>query len=850
MTSTALNKANVSQEVFFEVELPKTAFITNFSMSIDNQTYMGEIKEKEKAKKEYETAVSAGKMAGLVKASGRKMEKFSVSVNIAANSSVTFTLMYEELLQRRLGKYELIIRVKPKQLVQHFEIVADIYEPQGITFLDTNVTFITNDLLPLVSKSVTDKKAHVSFSPTLDQQRKCPHCDATLIDGDFIITYDVNRTENIGDIQIVNGYFVHFFAPADLPQLPKNVVFVIDRSGSMEGRKMVQTREALLTVLDDLHEEDHFGLVMFDDHIETWRPSLSKATQENKKEAQEFVKDITARHMTDINEAVLHAVHMLATAKKNDSLPDNSASMIILLTDGEPTTGEINISVIQDNVRNAISGNMTLFCLGFGADVDYPFLDVLAKQNDGLARRIYEASDALLQLQDFYEEVASPLLLEVSLHYPDSVATSLTNNHFRQLFNGSEIVVAGQLHDFEVENVLIEVSAQALDDHISIQGQAPTEEWTIMFPEQDYIFGDFTERLWAYLTIQQLLDKRDKCAPNDRENITAEALDLSLRYNFVTPLTSLVVTKPETDEKPEDPLIADKLTEDQRINRIPTAQHFGNMAFGAPLSISGPIPFRGMGGVSAKLRFIAVDGDPHFIIELPDQDDALCFNTNDQPGTIFNLVTDPLTGLVINGQTIGDKMVQPGSQQHTYFGQFGILHKTFGIKLTVTTQKVLVSEQGKQEQLLWSKTATIKSPNMNLQLTKDRLTVTLRNSLKLVIILHKVWKSHPDHQDYLGFYTLDSHLVSQKVHGLIGQFYHGVTFEVSDVFQGKDPDKPDATMFVKGHKLTVTRGWQRDFRRDVKNGENVPCWFIHNNGAGLIDGALTDYIVSDLFNTT
>ncbi len=114
-----------------------------------------------------------------------------------------------------------------------------------------------------------------------------------------------------------------------------------------------------------------------------------------------------------------------------------------------------------------------------------------------------------------------------------------------------------------------------------------------------------------------------------------------------------------------------------------------------------------------------------------------------------------------------------------------------------------------------------------------------------------------------------------------GQFYHGVNFEVSDLFPGKDPDKQDANMFVKGNKLTVTRwmktnikciveftlqerqkinsvfhsiphesrGWQRDFRQDVKNGENVPCWFIHNNGSGLLDGVHTDYIVSDLFKT-
>ncbi|TSV54872.1 Inter-alpha-trypsin inhibitor heavy chain H3 [Bagarius yarrelli] len=816
MTSTALNKANVSREVFFEVELPKTAFITNFSMEIDGKTYVGEVKEKEKAKKEYETAVSSGHTAGLVKASGRKMEKFSVSVNTAANSSVTFTLTYEELLQRRLGKYELMIRVKPKQLVRHFEIVADVFEPQGIMFLDTNVTFLTNDLLPLVEKS-----AHVFFSPTLDQQRKCPGCDSTLIDGDFVITYDVNREHDLGDLQIVNGYFVHFFAPRELQQLPKNVVFVIDRSGSMTGKKMTQTREALLTILDDLYEEDHFGLVIFDDVIESWRPTLHKATKENVKEAKKYVSSITARYMTNINGAVLHAVNMLTTSKKNNSLPDNSPSMIILLTDGDPTTGETNTSVIQDNVRNVTRENISLFCLGFGYDVHYGFLEVMANQNGGLARRIYESSDAALQLKGFYEEVAVPLLLEVNLQYPDSMENSLTTNHFRQLFGGSEIVVAGRLNDSQADKIHVEVSAQMLEDPFVVQGQVHAEEWVLMFPEQEYIFGDFTERLWAYLTIQQLLNEQDKCIPKECENVTSEALDLSLRYNFVTPLTSMVVTKPETNATSEDLLIADKLTEDERIDV--------------------PVPAK---------RVMAVDGDPHFIVELPEQNDALCFNTDDKPGTIFNLVKDPVSGLIVNGKTIGDKKAEPGSKQHTYFGQFGIVHEKFRIKLMVTTQKIIVSEQGRQEHLRWSQTSHVKGANMDLELSKDHsLTVTLRNTLKFIIMLHKVWKMHPYHQDYLGFYTMDSRHLSQGVHGLLGQFFHGVTYEVSDVFQGKDPDKPDAVMVVKGHTLTVTRGWQRDFRKDVKKGENVPCWFIHNNGTGLIDGVLGDYIVSDIFTT-
>ncbi|CAI5688675.1 unnamed protein product [Oreochromis niloticus] len=763
MTSKAFNKANSSQEIFFEVELPKTAFITNFSMEIEGQVYVGEVKEKEKAKKQYEKAVSSGQTAGLVKASGRKMEKFSVSVNIAAESNVTFVLTYEELLQRKLGRYELLTRVKPKTLVQDFQIVTNIYEPQGISYVDAHATFLSNELLPLVEKTVTDRKAHISFSPTMEQQRKCPGCDGTLIDGDFIVSYDVKREKNLGDIQIVNGYFVHFFAP-ELPKLPKNVVFVIDISGSMSGRKIVQTREAMLAILQQVHEDDHFAIILFDSVIETWKDSLTKATKENITEAMDYIRRINSRGR------------------------------------------ESNIGKIQENVRTAIGGNMSLYCLGFGNDVDYSFLDVMSRQNKGLARRIFEASDAVVQLQGFYDEVASPLLLEVDMHYPDNAVDSLTTSHFSQLFNGTEIVVAGHLMDNDLDNFLVEVVGQGLEEDFRVQGQVSAADWDVFYPDEEYIFGDFTERLWAYLTIQQLLEKSKSGTPDEKANTTAKALDMSLQYSFVTPLTSMVVTKPETEDSTSSPLIADKLTE--------------------------------------------VDGDPHFMIELPDRGDALCFNINDKPGTIFNLVRDSNSGILVNGEIIGDKKTPPDGKINTYFWRFGIVHQTLGVRLEVSTEDISLFQDGKWVKLLWSDAASIKGSNVDLLVTKDRsLTVTLRDSVKFVILLHKVWKKHPYHRDYLGFYTLDSHLLSPGVHGLLGQFYHGINYEVADLHPGKVPEKPDATMYVKGQELNVTRGWQRDFRGDVKNGENVPCWFIHNNGTGLIDGHVTDYIVSGLFKS-
>uniref|UniRef100_A0A8C5AXT1 Inter-alpha-trypsin inhibitor heavy chain H3 n=1 Tax=Gadus morhua TaxID=8049 RepID=A0A8C5AXT1_GADMO len=818
MTSTALNKANSSQEIFFEVDLPKTAFITNFSMEIEGQIYVGVVNEKEQAKKQYEKAVSSGRTAGLVKASGRKMEKFSVSVNIAAESNVTFILTYEELLQRKFGKYEILTRINPKQLVENFQIVADIYEPQGIAFVDAHATFLSNELLPLVEKTVTDNKAHISFSPTLDQQRKCPECDGSLINGDFIIKYDVKRASSLGDIQIVNGYFVHFFAPPDLPRIRKNVVFVIDRSGSMAGPKMIQTRVAMESILSDVHPDDYFGIILFDSSIEPWKQSLTKATEENVDEAIKFVRQIYPRGTTNINDSVMKAIHMLQDDRRNKKLPERSVDMIILLTDGMPNEGESNLQRIQQNVCEAIGGNMTLFCLGFGDDVDYSFLDVMAKQNNGVARRIYEASDATLQLQGFYDEVASPLLSAVDLRYPDNAVDSLTPHHFSQLFNGSEIVVAGRLSENDMDNFLVEVFANG----------ASVTDWDVIYPEKDYIFGDFTERLWAYLTIQQLLETSGPA--EKKSNATAKALEMSLKYSFVTPLTSMVVTKPETEDGPSGPLIADKLTEGR------TAGEAGRRTQLSWYDLS----------IASHCVFVVVDGDPHFMIELPEREDALCFNINDSPGTIFNLVKDPSIGLLVNGQTIGDKMVAPDGKVNTYFGRLGVVHHSLGVRLEVTTEYITLHS----DSTIHSISTFSPNPSVDLLLTKDRsVKVTLRDSVKFVILLHKVWKMHPYHQDYLGFYTLDSHLLSPSVHGLLGQFYHGIEFEVGDQRPGEVPEKPDATMYVKGHQLNVTRGWQRDFRKDLKRGKNVPCWFIHSNGTGLIDGSAEDYIVSGLFKT-
>ncbi|NWY75735.1 ITIH3 inhibitor, partial [Erithacus rubecula] len=840
ITSRAVNRGNVSKEVFFDVELPKTAFITNFSMTIDGVTYPGTIKEKEAAKKQYEKAVSRGQTAGLVKASGRKTEKFTVSVNIKAASKVTFELTYEELLKRQFGKYEMFIKVKPKQLVKDFEIEVDIFEPQGIAELEAEGTFITNELQNTIKKTFSGKKGHISFKPTLDQQRTCANCSQSLLDGDFTVRYDVKRTTP-DNLQIVNGYFVHFFAPTNLPKLSKNIIFVLDTSGSMYGREIEQTKEALLKILDDIKEDDFFNFILFDSEISTWKETLIKATPENLDEARKFVHHISAQGLTNLHGGLMRGIDILNAAHEQNLVPKRSASIIIMLTDGQPNVGVSNTHEIEKAVKKAIDGRYILYNLGFGSGVDYGFLERMALDNKGLARRIYPDSDAALQLQGFYDEVSNPMLIDVELNYPENEISDLTTNSFKHFYDGSEIVVAGRFVDSNQNHLSVDVRGEGADNALLYTTQQDAEQTAQAFQEQQYIFGEYIERLWAYLTIEQLLEKRIIATGEEKENLTAQALALSLLYKFVTPLTSMVVTKPEEDDNEEG--IADKPTEGIDIFTIVLylrSQHNIKCSCGAlTLCIT----------IQTPVICLTVDGDPHFIISVPQKKDAICFNINENPGMILNLINDPVTGITVNGELIGDKRANSDAKiQNSYFGKIGIANKHLDVKLTVTPETITIENGDEKTGFTWLDSVTLNQAGVTLIINrKKNLVLSMGSGVSFVVVLHQVWKKHPLHQDFLGLYTLKSDELSEQTHGLLGQFFRPIDFTILEIHPGSDPKKPDATMIVKNNELTVTRGWQKDYRRDPKHGVDIPCWFVHDNGAGLIDGVHTDYIVSSLF---
>nr|XP_008998149.3 inter-alpha-trypsin inhibitor heavy chain H2 isoform X2 [Callithrix jacchus] len=808
--SKLVNNSPQPQNVMFDVQIPKGAFISNFSMTVDGTTFRSSIKEKTVGRALYAQARAKGKTAGLVRSRALDMENFRTEVNVLPGAKVEFELHYQEAKWRKLGSYEHRIYLQPGRLAKHLEVDVWVVEPQGMRFLHVADTFEGHfDGVPVISKG--QQKAHVSFKPTVAQQRICPNCRETAVDGELVVLYDVSREEKAGELEVFNGYFVHFFAPDNLDPIPKNILFVIDVSGSMWGVKMKQTVEAMKTILDDLRAEDHFSVVDFNHNIRTWRNDLISATKTQVADAKRYIEKI------------------------------------------QPSGGELKLSKIQKNVKENIRDNISLFSLGMGFDVDYDFLKRLSNENRGIAQRIYGNQDTSSQLRKFYNQVSTPLLRNVQFNYPQTAVTDVTQNSFHNYFGGSEIVVAGKFDPAKLDQIQSIITATSANTELVLETLAQMDDLQDFLSKDKHADPDFTKKLWAYLTINQLLAERS-LAPTAaaKRKITRSILQMSLDHHIVTPLTSLVIENEAGDER----MLADAPPQDPSC--CSGALYYGSKVPSSSIpswASPSPTPMTSMQAEGAKVlestpppHVMRVENDPHFIIYLPKSQKNICFNIDSEPGKILNLVSDPESGIAVNGQLVGAKKPNNGKLS-TYFGKLGFYFQSEDMKIEISTKTITVSCGSSTSTLSWADTAQIMNQRVLTSVKKEKaVTITVGKEMSFSVLLHRVWKKHPINVDFLGIYIPATNKFSPTAHGLIGQFMQEPKIHIFNERPGKDPKKPEASMEVKGQKLIVTRGLQKDYRTDVVFGTDVPCWFVHNSGKGFIDGHYKEYFVPQLYS--
>merc|ERR1712038_294988 len=366
------------------------------------------------------------------------------------------------------------------------------------------------------------------------------------------------------------------------------------------GPKVRQPPKLALGV-DSIYEPEH----------ENGRPGVEQlvhaATEENKNEALLEVLGFEASGSTNINDALLEALTLVENVTKAEKLPGNVQPTIIFLTDGEPTVGVTASSEIKKNI-NAKNRELDvpIFGLAFGVDPDFALVRDISVESGAVARRIYETSDAAIQLEDFHQRISNPLLYDVEFKYVGGSFSEQTSvNVSKTFYRGGEYVIAGKINDNiipgigeEQPKIIIDASQYLPTKYVQeilpcyLRDETKIENATVEPIKDESLVIDrpslcipvkkpkivktdaenFIERLWAFLTIQNLLDESNnqkndvdefyatpletttpaiedvdilnKTMPEKEKSDKEKAIDIALKYNFVTDVTSLVVKKP------------------------------------------------------------------------------------------------------------------------------------------------------------------------------------------------------------------------------------------------------------------------------------------------------------------
>lgn len=516
---------NAIDETFI-FEIPESAFISNFSLTIDNETYYAEIVPKDVAQQKYQEAVVNGSDAGLVESQGKNV--FSYSVSLSPAQEIIVGLRYEQFIEKSLGGYEYIIPFSG----------GDI----GRSVDDVSIKVIIKSKLNVNSAEAKNYREDTSVTSVSPQEMKAVYkTQYVTLTEDFVLNYEVAAPPINGTMLNYDDgndeYFFHIFSPQKDELggqiMDKDIIFVLDKSGSMQGEKINQLKIAFDEIINELHSNDRFNLIIFDSVIREYQTELIEASETNKNDAVDYIYDINAQGSTNINEAMLTALEMFEYS-------ETKVPIIVMLTDGLPTEGITNTQTIRDNVKTANTAEVAVFCLGFGFDVDFEFLKAMALENYGIAIRIYEGEDASEQITGFYDTISTPLLKDLKFTYSGG-ASEIYPVEVEQLFEGTEIVVVGK-YNGESRYLKSTVDANSWD------GMRTFEE---IFELEEYTSYSFIPRFWAYAKIMALLD--EITINGENESLAENVTNLALEYGFVTPYTSLLVEiKEPTDEEPPD----------------------------------------------------------------------------------------------------------------------------------------------------------------------------------------------------------------------------------------------------------------------------------------------------------
>ncbi len=363
-----------------------------------------------------------------------------------------------------------------------------------------------------------------NFSVGWEQSSYVPDQDFSLYYGIASKAINVNLLtyrESAGE----EGFFMLLVQPPlEAPQdaiAARDVIVVLDQSGSMDGDKWNQAREAAAYVLEHLNAGDRFNVVLFSTGWRTFSNQLESPSAAQ--EAVDWINSEYAEGGTDINGALTTALGM-ADAER--------PTTILFLTDGLATEGETDTQTILDNVDASARRNVSLFTFGVGDDVDTVLLNSLVRDHHGVSSYVRPTERIDEAVASLFNKIGAPVLTDVQLHVDGVTLDSVyPAQPLPDLYAGNQLTIVGRYRG----------SADHLD--ISLTGKVGGEEQTFTYNDLSFrarAGGEpFVARLWATRRIGDLLNSIRLNGEN--RELVDSVVSLSVRYGIITPYTSFLI---------------------------------------------------------------------------------------------------------------------------------------------------------------------------------------------------------------------------------------------------------------------------------------------------------------------
>ena len=417
--------------------LPAEAAVSDFTLWIDDQPVKGEVLSAEQARQKYWEIVNSLKDPALLEYADRGAVQARI-FPIPPKGERRIQLEYSQALSAENGLVRYVYPLNTEKFSQ----------------LPLDSVAVSVDIRSQEPIRAVYSSSHEVQIDRADDQHVTAGYEAQNVtpDADFVLYYSLGDKTGTGtagssafhllsyrdpsDPEDADGYFLLLLAPdpqASETVQSKDLLLVLDHSGSMEGEKFSQAQEALRYILRHLNPGDRFNVISFSSGVEQYAGGLRSADEAP--EAERWVDQLGAQGSTDINRALLEAAGMVD--------PERPA-YLIFLTDGLPTTGVVESQQILDNLARSAPENLRLFAFGVGYDVDTYLLDSLAQAHHGSSTYVQPGESIDEVLSGFYAKISTPVLTDLKLDFGGMQTYDLYPSPLPDLFKGSQIVAVGR----------------------------------------------------------------------------------------------------------------------------------------------------------------------------------------------------------------------------------------------------------------------------------------------------------------------------------------------------------------------------------------------------------------------